>query len=86
MTFGDILRINKSHFIFDRQNGNNSYFVVPTRGTSIDWKTVGSFQGLNECIEPPESWRRKMIFKPEDYLYKIVQPWYKLGETVSRIF
>lgn len=81
MIFSKILNINKSFFAYDREGAAESYLIVPTLNNHIDWEIVTDFQDLKECKEPPEIWRKKMIFKPEDYLYKVIQPWYKLDRT-----
>jgi endoribonuclease Dicer len=78
MVFRDILGIWKEFFC----STADSYLIVPTKqGVDIDWEMVQNFQNLQQPRERNEIERRKMKFnKPEDYLHKVITPWYRLEQ------
>ena len=81
MLFRDVLKAWKTFFVFD----NSSYLVVPLdNGCDINWKLVREFP----CVVQPEDATKsydkikKMKFKAEDYLYKVVNPMYRSTDQV----
>lgn len=79
MLFRDLLQTTKPFLVNDRSNRENSFFIVPVLdGSHIDWTTINAFQRITQC-EPveDEGARVQMRFQPEDYLHKVVSPWYR---------
>jgi endoribonuclease Dicer len=85
MIFRDMLDIWKSFF----SSTADSYLIVPTccgqAGREINWKLVEDFQNLQKPRELNETERRLKMQRqrPEDYLYKVINPWYR-GEVPGR--
>lgn len=79
MVFSDILKVTKEFFVLDHHRGPNSYFIVPTKNGDIDWNTVYTFQSIIPCLTPSVVARAKMVFKPEDYIAKVVSPWFLIS-------
>lgn len=79
MLFRDLLQTTKPFLVDDRSDKDNSFYIVPVLdGLNIDWHTVGEFQRLvpsREVID--EATRGRMHFQSEDYLHKVVTPWYR---------
>lgn len=73
MLFRDLLGIKKSYLLHDFKRGENSFLIVPVKGTCINWETAQMFQRLNECHEKSERERRYMNFLPQDYLHKVLK-------------
>lgn len=81
MLFRDVLKAWKTFFVFD----NSSYLVVPlVNECNINWNLVMEFP----CVVQPEDATKsydkikKMQFKAEDYLYKVVNPMYRSTDQV----
>ncbi|XP_063695845.1 endoribonuclease Dcr-2 [Culicoides brevitarsis] len=76
MLFKDLLKTVKSCLI-PGENGANSFMIVPMKGNAIDWEVVKNFQSLSEPKMLSEPERRRLKFKPEDFLHKVVRPCHK---------
>lgn len=69
----DILKLWKDEYIPE----NNSFIIVPVKGDQINWKLVETFDILPACRKKSFDEAKCMEFKPNDYLYKVVTPWYR---------
>ena len=81
MLFRDVLKAWKSFFVFD----NSSYLVVPLcNGCDINWKLVEEFPSVVQPEDATKSYDtiKKMEFKAEDYLYKVVNPMYRSTDQI----
>lgn len=79
MLFRDLLQTTKPFLVNDHSNKENSFFIVPVLdGRNIDWTTINAFQRLSNCQSvKDENTRMHMRFQPEDYMHKVVSPWYR---------
>lgn len=80
MLFRDLLKINKNknYIIHDNNNNVNSYIVVPTTNSSaINWSIINDFQELSAPKIPSENDILKKKIIAEEYLYKVVNPFYR---------
>ncbi|XP_067628454.1 endoribonuclease Dcr-2 isoform X2 [Eurosta solidaginis] len=76
MIFRDLLECWKSFFVLDQRNQENSYLIVPINEGKIDWELVKNFQRLPLQRKYSVSERQKKVYKPEDYIGKVVNKWY----------
>ncbi|XP_050325821.1 endoribonuclease dcr-1 isoform X1 [Bactrocera neohumeralis] len=76
MIFRDILECWKSFLVLDRRNQENAYFIAPLNNGKIDWELVQNFQRLLPQRKYSVSERQKKVYKPEDYIGKVVNKWY----------
>lgn len=74
MLFNDLLDIVKTFFSYDL---TNSYLIVPTRDDKICWDIVNEFQQLTPVDLQSEADRRSMHFVEDDWIYRVVCPWYR---------
>lgn len=78
MLFRDLLQTAQPFLVNDHSNQDNSFFIVPiNEGRHIDWPTILAFQKLSHCQTQDEANRMAMHFQPNDYLHKVVSPWYR---------
>ncbi|PSN55294.1 hypothetical protein C0J52_01792 [Blattella germanica] len=82
MIFRQILKLMKPFMIIDKENLENSYFIVPTRIDSngvheIDWDVVRSHGTLPEVVEPTEEERNNLVISEELFGKTVVVPWYR---------
>lgn len=72
--FRDVLGIWKDFFVYDHQD---SILIVPINDNQIDWNIVEQFQIWPGC-KPKSVWEREnIVYKNEDWLNKVVCPWYR---------
>lgn len=85
LVFGDLLKLVKTFVIFDNADGCEMMLLAPVRKSSgaVDFDVVNRYKTLNTVMEPSEVERRNLIVEEENYLHKIVTPWYRSVETVS---
>lgn len=79
--FSDILNTRKSFMTLDYTNTHNSILIVPTLDKKIDMDLVREFQGMPPIVSRSEMERFAMQFKPEDYLYRVITPWYRADRS-----
>lgn len=78
MLFRDIMNIQPAFLAYDYRNREMSYLIVPTEVTQIDWNIVNHFQNLSVCKPRTEDCKKKKrTFIVDDYLHKVVSPWYR---------
>ncbi|XP_053966118.1 endoribonuclease dcr-1 [Anastrepha ludens] len=81
MLFRDLLECWKTFFVLDQRNQENSYLIVPINAGKIDWELVENFQRLLPQRKYSVSERKQKIYKPEDYIGKVVNKWYSGREN-----
>lgn len=86
MIFRDLLKIWKSFFVYDFDNEENSLFLTAVQDEEIDWETIRNFQNLPPSREKSDFERNQMQFRPEDYLHKVVSPWYRADSESNRVY
>lgn len=86
MIFRDLLKIWKSFFVYDFDNEENSLFLTAVKDDTIDWEVIRSFQNLPPSREKSDFERNQMEFRPEDYLHKVVSPWYRADTEANRVY
>ncbi|XP_055596421.1 endoribonuclease dcr-1 [Uranotaenia lowii] len=85
--FQDVLKLWKQFLVYDYSNGNDSYLIVPMKGsTGIDWELVRSFQFMEEApTELTTVARARMNFDPDQYRHSVVLPWYKNNQDCKYV-
>lgn len=78
--FNDLLEIKKSFLVYDLKD---SFIVVPTICGEIDWDIVRAFQTWSPLQRKIESERERATYTPEDWLHKVICPWYR-SDQVTR--
>lgn len=82
MIFRDLLKVWQKFFVFDGE----SYLIVPTIGDNINWPVVFEFPRLQEPRMMNFIEKKNMVFKPEDFLHKVICPVYRANsENLSYI-
>ncbi|XP_004529883.1 endoribonuclease dcr-1 [Ceratitis capitata] len=81
MIFRDILECWKSFLVLDQRNQENAYLIVPMNAGKIDWNLVQNFQSLLPQRKYSVAERQKKVYKPEDYLGKVINKWYSGREN-----
>lgn len=77
LIFDEVIGAKQPFLANDWSNLEHSYLVVPTtKQRHIDWATVDEFQSLEPCPDVPAK-RVKLSMAPEDFLHRIVYPWYR---------
>ncbi|XP_036333291.1 endoribonuclease Dicer [Rhagoletis pomonella] len=76
MIFRDLLECWKTFFVLDQRNHENSYLIVPINAGKIDWELVQNFQRLLPQRSYSVIERKKKVYKPEDYVGKVINKWY----------
>ncbi|XP_065211445.1 endoribonuclease Dicer-like isoform X2 [Planococcus citri] len=79
----DVLQIVKGFLIGDRCNGDNSYCIVPLEPSdngsmNIAWDVVNNLSIRSDIIEPSETERVSTHYSSNDFLGKVVTPWYRM--------
>lgn len=80
--FRDVLTTWQSFFVHDSQH---SFIIVPTTGATILWDIVQEFQQLQPLYEKSTQERYNVEYRPEDWLYRVVCPWYRADQTTRHI-
>lgn len=82
LIFDEIVATNQPFLANDWSNLENSFLVVPTtKQRTIDWATVDEFQVLRPCPDD-HSKRPKLQLNADDYLHRIVYPWYRVDNDM----
>lgn len=80
--FNDLLEIRKSFFVYDLKD---SYLIVPTKAGAIDWDIVTEFQSWAPLQRKLESVRARASYEPEDWLHKVICPWYRTDQATRYV-
>lgn len=80
--FNDLLGIKKSFLVYDLKD---SYIIVPTRFGTIDWEIVSAFQTWSSLQRKVETVRQHATYAPEDWLYKVICPWYRSDQETRYV-
>lgn len=73
MIFRDLLNVWQNFFVFK----GDSFLIVPTIGDNINWSVVDTFPMLQKPRMMNTIEKRNMIFKPENFLHKVICPVYR---------
>lgn len=81
--FLDVLKIVKNFLVIDFSNRENSYCIVPLTPTNegilnIAWNVVNNQSFKQEIVEPPDEQRIRTNHVRNNYLGKVVTPWYRM--------
>lgn len=89
MLFRQLLKLMKSFLMVDKDNKENSYFVVPTRVGDdgcheILWDVVRQYTTMPDIREPSLEDRRALEVTEELFQGSVVAPWYRgmLGDQI----
>uniref|UniRef100_A0A182UVJ5 Dicer-2 n=1 Tax=Anopheles merus TaxID=30066 RepID=A0A182UVJ5_ANOME len=78
LLFRDLLKVWKPFTVLDALPEENGFLIVPMlRSQSIDWELVGKFPYLRPAAETSTRARQHLRFEAEQYLLRVVHPWYK---------
>lgn len=69
----DVLKLWQDKYIPE----NNSFIIVPVKEDAINWNLVETFDILPACRRKSVDEASRMEFNPDDYLHKVVTPWYR---------
>lgn len=80
--FEDVLGIMRTFFVYDHVN---SIIIVPTKNREIDWNTVSEFQKWSPFQEKTPAERQNATYNEEDWLYKVITPWYRADSDIRYV-
>lgn len=80
--FRDVLEIWKTFFVLDPKD---SYIIAPISNGEINWDTVNQFQYWTGNCKKTESERRNVEYNKEDWLYKVICPWYRADQQTRYV-
>lgn len=80
--FRDLLDTWKTFLLCDHKD---SVIIVPTIDKAIDWSIVEAFQTWSPLRDHSEFERRGHKYVEEDWLHKVVSPWYRVTHSTRYI-
>lgn len=77
LIFDEVVGARQPFLANDWANKENAFLIVPTNAQNqVDFSVVDEFQSLLPCPDPPLK-RSKLSQTPEDFMHRIVYPWYR---------
>lgn len=88
LVFNDLLKVIKTFLIFDTSDDADLMLLAPLNKEkrTIDFDVVSQYKCLESVMEPTLQVKKNMVVDEENYLEKIVTPWYRPMETVRYTF
>lgn len=78
--FKDLVDTWKDFFVCDLEH---TYMIAPMDGNAIWWDIVDEFQEMEPVREKSELERMNVDYRPEDWLHRVVCPWYRRHPSLS---
>lgn len=80
--FRDVLETWHDFVVYDT---TDSFTIAPINNTGILWNIVNEFQSLIPISEKSESERANLKYNRDDWLHRVICPWYRADRDVRYI-
>lgn len=82
LVFNEVLRVLQEFLMMDNGEEAQMMVLVPVRNGEVDFEVVERHVSMEVIEEPSRSMKKELVVTAENYLGKIVTPWYRIQETV----